>query len=112
METAKVGSIDAGRVAASHKFMQVPVKGRIEAQSTFEGVRYTRVITPAVDSYSKPQVLEIRSKTRLGDVGDESIFICTLGGYMRKPYTVTDQKTGEVRKVQPVEMTLDLVESN
>lgn len=112
METAKVGSIDAVRTAASHKFMQVPVKGRIEHSTTYEGMRYSRIICPAEDAYSKPQVLEIRSISRLGDKGDEIVVICRVGGYMRKPYQVNDRATGEVRKVQPVEITLDLVEQN
>lgn len=90
--------------------MSVVIVGRIEDTKTHEGTRYTRVKCPAADAYSKPQEIEIRSKVRIGDKGDEGKWTAILGGYMRKPYTVRDDKTGEITKVHPVELTLDLVD--
>lgn len=90
--------------------MQVLVKGRIERKKRHDGHSYTQIITPAKDAYSRPQVVEVRSKSSLGEQGEEVSLTCELGGYPRKPYQFTDKATGEVLKVYPVDMTLDLVE--
>ena len=90
--------------------MRVLVVGRVESSRSYEGKRYTHVLTPAPDAYSRPQLLEIRSKGKLGDKGDEVSISCILGGFQRKSYQAKDQKTGEITTVVPVEMTLDLVE--
>ncbi|GAA7769425.1 hypothetical protein HpMS107_51480 [Helicobacter pylori] len=96
--------------AAQIKPMQVVVRGRVEASRTYEGVRYTRVMTPAADAYSRPQVVEVRSKQRLGEKGEEVTVLCAVGGYQRKTYKATDKDTGEVVTITPVDVTLDAVE--
>jgi hypothetical protein len=93
------------------KAMQVAISGRIEGSKTYEGKRYTQVMTPAADAYSRPQMVEVRSKSRLGDKGEEISCHCVLGGFQRKAYETKDKNTGEIVKVIPVEHTLDLVES-
>lgn len=90
--------------------MQVLIKGKVEHSRRFDGKRYTRIITPAADAYSRPQVVEVRSVSKLGDVGDETEVSCRLGGYTRKPYRTTDKETGETSMVTPVDLTLDAVE--
>lgn len=90
--------------------LQVLVKGKVEASRRFDGKRYTRIITPAADAYSRPQVVEVRSVAKLGDLGDETEVTCRLGGYTRKPYRTTDKDTGETTMVTPVDLTLDAVE--
>lgn len=90
--------------------MSVLVKGKVEANRRYESLRYTRVITPAPDAYSRPQVIEIRSKIKLAEVGDEVTTLCRLGGYTRKPYKVTDKESGEVTTITPVDLTLDAIE--
>jgi hypothetical protein len=92
--------------------MRVLVVGRIELSRTHEGKRYTHVMTPAADAYSRPQLLEVRSKGKLGDKGEEVSVSCVLGGYQRKAYQVKDKNTGEIVTVLPVEHTLDLVETD
>lgn len=92
------------------QLMQVHVKGRLEAVRTYEGVRYTRIMTPAPDPYSKPQILEVRSKKSLGSRGEEVEFLARLGGVTRAPFNVTDKETGEITRVIPVALTLDLIE--
>lgn len=87
----------------------VHVRGRIEASRVYEGVRYTRILTPAPDPYSKPAVLEVRSKNTLGARQDEISIMARLGGFTRAPFDVTDKKTGEVSRVLPVVMTLEVV---
>lgn len=90
--------------------LRVFVRGKIEAQRSHEGFRFTRIITPAADEYSRPQTVEVRSKQRLGETGEEVSVGCQLGGYTRRPYRVTDKDTGESRMVTPVEHTLNAVE--
>jgi len=90
--------------------MQVVIKGRIEAVRSWEQVRYTRIVTPAPDPYSRPQVVEVRSKEQLGQKGDEVTVIAQLGGFARKPYKSVDKESGEVSMITPVDLTLDLVD--
>ncbi|WP_042429666.1 hypothetical protein [Comamonas granuli] len=90
--------------------MQVTIKGRIDAARRHEKNAYTRIVTPAPDLYSRPQTVEVRSKQRLGQVGDEITVQAVLGGYTRKPFRSVDKETGETSMVTPVDMTLDAVE--
>lgn len=91
--------------------MQVMVRGRVEASRTHEGTRFTRITTPAPDAYSRPQVVEIRSKQPLGPKGDEVTVLATLGGFTRKAFEFKHKDTGEIIKVIPVDMTLDAVDA-
>lgn len=90
--------------------MQVLIVGRIESMRRYEKNTFTRVLSPAPDPYSRPQTIDIRSKQRIGQPGEEISVVGKLGGYPRKPYRVTDKETGEIVTVQPVEHTVDLVE--
>lgn len=90
--------------------MTVLVIGKVEAVRRYENKSYTRVICPAPDLYSKPAVVEIRSTGRIGSRDEEISVHGRLGGYMRKPYRVTDKETGEIATITPVDLTLDLVE--
>lgn len=90
--------------------MQVTIKGRIDASRRHEKTTYTRIVTPAPDPYSRPQTVEIRSKQRLGQAGDEITVQAQLGGYTRKPFRSTDKETGETTMVTPVDLTLDAIE--
>lgn len=110
--SAVLNAVDGkDKVAGKPLIGHVVIKGRLEATRRYEGTRYTRVIMAAADAYSRPQVVEIRSKTKLGDqAGEEVTVTCVLGGFTRKPFRVTDKDTGETSMVTPVDMTLDLVE--
>jgi len=90
--------------------MEVHIKGKIDAQRKHGQVRYTRVLTPAPDAYSRPQTIEVRSKGQLGSTGDEVAFTAKLGGYARKAYRATDKDTGETSMVTPVDLVLDVLE--
>ncbi len=110
MAEGNVMKIEDKKSMAAMRSMHLVVSGRIEGSKTYEGKRYTQVMTPAADAYSRPQMVEIRSKARLGDKGEEISAPCVLGGFQRKPYETKDKQTGEVVKVVPVEHTLDLIE--
>ncbi len=90
--------------------MQVLIRGRIDAARRHDKTTYTRIVTPAPDPYSRPQTVEVRSRQRLGQAGDEITVQAQLGGYTRKPFRSTDKETGEVTMVTPVDLTLDAVE--
>ncbi len=90
--------------------MEVVIRGRIDATRRHEQVRYTRILTPAPDAYSRPQTIEVRSKGQLGSKGEEITVKAKLGGYTRKPFKSTDKETGEITMVTPVDLTLDAVE--
>ena len=90
--------------------MQVLVRGRIDAVRRHDKTTYTRIITPAPDPYSRPQTVEIRSKQRLGQPGDEVAQLATLGGYARKPFRGIDKETGETTMVTPIDMIVDAIE--
>lgn len=90
--------------------MQVLIRGRVEATRRFDKTRYTRIVTPAPDPYSRPQTVEIRSKASIGQAGDEITVLAMLGGYSRKPFRATDKETGEVSTITPVDLTLDAIE--
>lgn len=91
-------------------YMQVTVKGRVDAKRRHDKTTYTRIVTPAPDPYSRPQTVEIRSKQGLGQVGEEIVVHALLGGYTRKPFRITDKDTGETSMVTPVDLTLDAIE--
>lgn len=90
--------------------MEVLIKGRIDHTRRHESTWYTRMLTPAADTYSRPQTVEIRSKQRIGQISDETAVLCKLGGYTRKAFRSVDKDTGETSMVTPVDMTLDAVE--
>ena len=90
--------------------MHVAIKGRIDASRRYDKSRYTRVTTPAPDAYSRPQIIEVRSRSSLGQVGEEVTVTCVLCGFTRKPFKSSVQETGEVTLVTSVDLTLDLVE--
>lgn len=90
--------------------MEVRIKGKIDASRRHGDVRYTRILTPAPDAYSRPQTIEVRSKGQLGSKGEEVTVTATLGGYTRKAFKSIDKESGEITMVTPVDLTLDAVE--
>ncbi len=88
---------------------EVSIMGKVVRVRRYEQFFYTAVICPAVDVYNKPQIVEIRSKSRFADSDEEITVTAVLGGYEGKPYQVTDRE-GERRKLVPVHHFLDLVE--
>lgn len=91
------------------KPLQVLVAGKITRVRRHEKFFYTTVICPAKDEYSRPSVVEIRSKARFGDVDETTKVQAELGGYEGKAYAVTDRETGERKNLVPVNLFLDLL---
>jgi len=90
--------------------MHVLIKGRVQTSRSHNGTRYTHILTPAEDAYSRPQLVEVRSKRQLGMKDEEVSVTAKLGGYARKPFISVDKETGERLSITPVDMTLDAVE--
>lgn len=92
------------------KPMEVFILGKVDARRKFDANWYTRIITPAPDAYSRPSAVEIRSKQKLGEVGEEIRVQAKLGGYTRKPYKSVDKDSGEIAMITPVDLTLEAIE--
>ena len=88
----------------------VLISGRIARGSVKrEDLFYTEIALPALDEYSQPGLVEVRSNVKLGSRDDDISGRCRIGGFRRRAFDVTDKGTGEVRTVRPVSVTLDWV---
>ncbi|TXG76221.1 single-stranded DNA-binding protein [Candidatus Dojkabacteria bacterium] len=76
------------------KPMEFVVFGRVERVRRNDNKYYTTVICPAKDAYSKPKVVEIRSKDRIGSPEDEVRVLCEIDGFQTRQMCV-DKETGE-----------------
>lgn len=92
------------------KPLQVAIIGKVTRVRRYEKFFYTTIICPAVDVYSRPSVVEVRSKSRFADTDEETRVNAILGGYEGKPYAVTDRESGERKTLVPVHLFLDAVE--
>lgn len=97
-------------LASSVKPLSVVVAGKVTRVRRHEQHTYTTIICPARDEYSRPSVVEIRSKARFAERDETTRVSCELGGYEGKAYQVTDRETGERKSLVPVNLFLDLVE--
>lgn len=86
------------------------VVGKVTRVRKYEKFNYTTVICPAKDEYSKPAIVEIRSKSRFAETDEKVSVDCELGGYEGKSYAITDRESGERKNLIPVNIYLDLVE--
>lgn len=101
---------DAKVMQLGQRNMLVSIVGKITRVRRYEQFFYTTIICPAKDEYSKPSIIEIRSKSRFGDTDEKTNIKAELGGYEGKAYTVTDRESGERKSLVPVTMFLDLCE--
>lgn len=87
----------AGRIAS---------RRRIQTQA---GPVYLTVVKlPAVDEYTAPQTVELRSAEPLGEVGSTWRGKVQIGGYPRS-YQVDDELTGRKVTVQTATVTLTVL---
>jgi hypothetical protein len=90
--------------------MVVQVVGKVLRVRRHELNTLTTIISPAPDAYSKPAVVEVRSKSRFADTEEEGTWTCRLGGYEGRAFRAVDRDSGESRSVIPVNLYLDLVQ--
>lgn len=97
-------------LGSSVKPLSVVIAGKVTRVRRHEQFTYTTIICPAKDEYSRPSIVEIRSKARFAEREETTRVTCELGGYEGKPYQITDRETGERKTLVPVNLFLDLVE--
>ena len=93
-----------------HVFQRTKMKARIDKVRFHDGVNYSIVTCPAVDEFSKPSVFEVRSKSRLGSVGEIVDREFDITGWPAGKFEYQDKNTGEIIQGQNYRMALDLVE--
>jgi hypothetical protein len=97
-------------VAGTVRPLAVLIVGKVTRVRRYEKSVYTTIICPAKDEYSRPSVVEIRSKARFAEKDETTRVNCELGGWEGKSYTITDKESGERLALIPVTLFLDLVE--
>ncbi|WP_374353873.1 hypothetical protein [Chitinimonas sp.] len=78
------------------------LSGRVNAVRKSDDAIFTEVTLPSADEYSSPAVVEIRSKKRLGQVGETVEIPVACGGWRGKVFQYTDRETGERHSRRPV----------
>lgn len=86
--------------------LETLVSGKLIEQRRHEGEFFSIIVAAALDQFSPPIPLEVRSERSLGAQGDIVNVRCIVGGYRARQFQQTDRNTGEVRKVSPIRMTL------
>lgn len=81
---------------------QALLAGRVNAVRKVDDQIYTEVTLPAPDEYTNPQSVEVRSKRRIGQIGETIEVRVLCGGYRGKSFTFTDKQTGENFTRRPV----------
>ncbi len=84
------------------RFNQALLAGRVNAVRKAEDAVFTEVTLPAPDQYSPPATVEIRSRKRLGQVGETVEVSVACGGNRGKSFVYTDKETGERFNRRPV----------
>lgn len=90
--------------------LHVLIVGRVEKVEVINSTRYTQILCPRSDPYSNPEIVQIRSKHPIGTKGEEIQKWGRIGGFLGRPFEVTDKSTGEVRRARQVILTIDAVE--
>lgn len=89
------------------------LRGRISGVRSISGrdgqIWLTLVTLPAVDEFTRPPLVEIQSRQRIGKMGDDFHGACVLGGYANN-YETKDRETGEMTAVRSARMTLILAD--
>lgn len=90
--------------------MEVLVKGKLVESRRVNDLVYSTIVAPAVDEFSSPSTVEVRSKKRFGEREEIVTVRCRLGGFRGRPFKATDKETGEMRTARTVVLTLDAIE--
>ncbi|QKJ65470.1 hypothetical protein HQN60_01250 [Deefgea piscis] len=93
-------------VAADQKLNLKPnqalLYGRVNSVRRADEYTYSEITLPAVDQYTPPHSVEVRSKKRLGQSGDTVEILVSCGGYRAKSFQYLDKETGEKVTRKPV----------
>ena len=106
-----IDSAKSYQVQVNQGFVSGRLKSKPQTMQTKDGRRFTQLLaTPAVDAYSMPSVVELRSLSSLGQEGDDWSGPIKIGGYPND-YEITDKGTGEIKQVRSARIVLEVVES-
>jgi hypothetical protein len=107
--TNTVSNIESS--STNKKMNLIKFSGRIEKATYDEKSkkRYSLIMTPAKDEYSKPSQFKLRSNQPLGAVGDEIKVITEVSGFIRF-FNYPDKNTGEIKQGDNAEVFFDVVE--
>ena len=92
----------ASEIKSQIRLNQALLAGRVNSVRKADDTVYTEVTLPAPDQYSQPAAVEIRSRKRLGQVGETIEVQVICGGYRGKSFVYTDKDTGERFTRRPV----------
>lgn len=95
-------------MSESQKLPTVMLTGRCEDINVHKGDYFHKITLPAVDAYTRPAIVEVRSDKRLSNPGDEVSVRATIGGWIKR-YDFTDKSTGESKQISQSVMTLTAV---
>lgn len=92
---------------------RVLLRGRIAGVRSVPGrdgqLWLTLVTLPAPDEFTRPEMVEIQSRQRIGKRGEDFHGACILGGYPNN-YETKDRDTGELTQVRSARMTITLAD--
>lgn len=90
----------------------VTITGKIMRQKREGDRNYTVFALAAVDEFTRPDQVEVRSERALGADGSILTIRAKLGGYGARPFETrpTQRNGGEIKLVRPIVHTLDHVE--
>lgn len=92
---------------------RVLLRGRIAGARSVSGrdgqLWLTLVTLPAPDEFTRPAIVEIQSRQRIGKLGDDFHGAVIVGGYGNN-YESKDRDTGEVISVRSARVTLTLAD--
>lgn len=71
----------------------------------------TVVKLPAVDEFSHPSTVEVRSQNPIGEIGDKWNGVVHVGGFPRSYNSKPDPETGEIKAIKSAQVSLDVVEA-
>ncbi len=82
---------------------------RINGQS---GTSWLTVLKlPAVNEFSHPSTVEVRSENPLGEINDKWSGVVLVGGFPRSYNTKPDPETGEIKAIKTAQISLEVLEA-
>lgn len=108
--TATVQSVGVNAPRAAETLISGKVMHRRSIQTQNGRLHLTLVRLPALDEYSAPSTIELRSRQSLGEVGDTIRVRATISGFPRQYRSKTPDDNGELALVRTAEIRLTVVE--
>lgn len=102
--------VESMRRTVASDAVEVKVSGKLTEVRHHGSTFFSTVLAPAKDAFSQPMPFEVRSARPVGREGEMVEVRCELSGYFGRTYDTTDKHTGEVRRVKPIGLALDVIQ--